>query len=146
MYKRDKEITQVKNERILRFPLFYRMVMLICCIFSDCMSIGILIFQFEEWPYAILFFLVFSCPCLVAFILWSLWKVEIRKDGFIYRNYFGISKEYSFSGLEIENHSKGLKWWFKKNNKKIICIAYFIENGNALEKACRKYQSKHKCE
>ena len=103
-----------------------------------------LITSFEDWPVAVLMSCAFQLPSLLAFYLWTMWKVEILKDGFIYRNYFGKKRRYYFSELELCEHPKGLKWFFKKNGKKIICLAYYVEGENILKKNYRKFQAKQK--
>ncbi|MGN0824033.1 MAG: DUF6560 family protein [Candidatus Coproplasma sp.] len=132
------------NKQILRVPTFYRLVFLFLLIFCIIISIYALIFQIDEWPYLIILDGFFALPSLIFFICWSLWKVEILQDGFIYRNYFGVKRKYNFADLEYKMHSKGAKWYFYKNGKKIICIAYFIENGNTLERAYKKFNQKNK--
>ena len=132
------------SNKILRLPLFYRLVVLSLSIFCVIISIYLLIFQKEEWPYLIILDVFFALPSMIMFISWSLWKVEIIQDGFIYRNYFGVKHKYNFADLEYIIHPKGAKWYFYKNGKKIICIAYYIENGNMLERAYKKFSQKNK--
>ncbi|MGN0804791.1 MAG: DUF6560 family protein [Candidatus Coproplasma sp.] len=132
------------NKQVLRFPKIYRLVFLFLLIFCIIISIYLLVFQTDEWPYLFILDGLFALPSLIIFICWSLWKVEILQDGFIYRNYFGIKRKYNFAELEYKMHSKGSKWYFYKNGKKIICIAYFIENGNKLERAYKKFNQKNK--
>ena len=138
----EEENKTVKT--VLRFPLFYRMVAAIVSVCFSLFSIAILIFQFEEWPYAILLLCVLGLPYLIMFICWSLWKVEVVKGGFIFRNYFGKRKEYRYEDLEFRQHPKGLKWYFYKNGKKVICLAYYIEDENKLLRAYNKFMQKQR--
>lgn len=138
-----------EDKLVLQFPIIYR----IGPIFSFVVftSVGVFYFvsqmvlpsNYEEWPYLILLFLIDCWPGIML-VCWSLWKVEAGKDGFVYRNYFGIKREYKFSELEYKDTSKGLKWYFLKDGKKVITIAYFIENGDTLYKLYRKYKRKQK--
>lgn len=132
------------NKQVLRFPKIYRLVFLFLQIFCMIISIYGLIFQIDEWPYLIILDGGFGLPSLIIFTCCTLWKVEILQDGFIYRNFFGIRRKYNFADLEYKVHSKGLKWYFYKNGKKIICISYYIENGNKLEKAYKKFNQSNK--
>ena len=137
------EITE-QSKQILKIPSFLRNTMLVCFLgFSVCEGIA-LIFDPEEWPALIIGLCFFQVPFISFFICWSLWKVEIYKDRFVYRNYFGIKREYKFCDLEYVMHPKGLKWYFYKDGKKVFCMAYFIENGDKLYRVYRKYKSKNK--
>ena len=87
--KVNRQSNPEKNKTTLRIPLFYRIVMLMLFCFISIISLYILIFQLEDWPYILIGMGFFGMPGLIAFILLSLWKIEIKDDGFIYRNYFG---------------------------------------------------------
>lgn len=83
------------NKKVLHFPKIYRLVFLFLLIFCIIISIYLLVFQTDEWPYLFILDGLFALPSLIIFICWSLWKVEILQDGFIYRNYFGIKCKYN---------------------------------------------------
>lgn len=140
----NNSLEVAKEGSILKIPLGYRMTGLVCFIFFTLVSVALLIFQFEDWPYVILFLVAFALPTFLMFLLWSLWKVEILKDGFRYRNFIGIKREYKFKDLELIQHPKGLKWYFYKDGKKVFCMAYYIENENKLARAYNKYMQKNK--
>lgn len=140
----SRETKTIKNKQILRIPFFYRLIFLLLLIFCIAISVCLMIFQFDEWPYLIILDGVFGLPSIIAFICWSLWKVDILPEGFIYRNYFGIKRKYYFADLEYKMHPKGSKWYFYKSGKKIICIPYYIEGGNKLERAYKKFFQKKK--
>ena len=135
---------QIKNKRILQFPFYYRLVMFLVFLFCVFISIFLLIFQFEGWPCLIILYVFFGFPALIIFTCWSLWRVEILPDGFIYRNYFGKKREYKFIDLEYRMHPKGLKWYFYKNGKKIFCMPFYIENEIKLKRAYNKFRQKNK--
>lgn len=123
---------------ILRIPLFYRIIPIAVFVFCFLISMYILIFQFEDWPYILLIMIAFGLPFIIMFLTWSLWKVEMQDDGFVYRNYFGKKAAYKYSELKFEQHPKGLKWFFYKDDKKVLCIAYFIKNGDVLYKRYKR--------
>lgn len=142
-----KRITQKRNQKandtnnktnILRIPSAYRITMLVCSIVSFGVSMLAFIIKGEAWQLGLMFFLIVALFMLILFICWSLWRVEIYKDCFIYRNYLGKRKEYKYSELEYRAHPKGLKWYFYKDGKKVFCMPYYIENENKLVKAYRK--------
>ncbi|MBR2023376.1 MAG: hypothetical protein IJ996_02520, partial [Clostridia bacterium] len=83
-------------------------------------------------------------PGLTMFVCWSLWKVEVRRDSFTYRNFMGITKTYYYADLEWDIAHTGLKWWFFKDGKKVFCMAYFIEDENKLRRIYNKYKQKHR--
>lgn len=128
---KDKEL---KEKSVLRFPLFYRIVPVLWGPWCIIISIYVLLFQSEDWQYIIMIFCVFGLPFSAISIMWSMWKVEMKEDGFTYRNYFGVRREYKYDELEYSDHPKGLKWFFLMNGKKMICIAHYIERGDALRK------------
>ena len=133
-----------KDKNILEFPLFYRIVPLVLFGFSAVGSICILLFRFEEWSFIIIIMGFFGLPSLIMFILWSLWRVDIKDNGFIYRNYFGRKKEYKYEDLEYKMHPKGLIRNFRKDGKKVLRMAYYIENGDRLDTLYHQYIKKHK--
>ncbi|MDE5563398.1 MAG: hypothetical protein K2J01_07650 [Clostridiales bacterium] len=141
VYKTD---SNSEGKRVLKFPRFFRLVPFLLFCFTVICSICILLFQFEEWPYILLLFGVFGLPSLIMFILWSIWRVDIKEDGFIYRNYFGKKNEYKYAELEYQLHPKGLKWYFYKNNKKVLCVAYYVNGGDTLDRLYHKYISRHR--
>lgn len=127
------------NEKgVLRVPLLYRIVPIAVFMFCVFISLYILLFQFEDWPYILLMMGAIGLPFLVMFIMCSLWKVEIKDDSFLYRNFFGKKTEYEYNALEYKQHPKGLKWFFYKDGKKVFCMAYYIKNGDALYKRWKK--------
>ncbi len=141
VYKKGKKTNE---KTVLHFPLLFRIVPILMFGVTAIGCVCILLFQFEEWPLAILIFVGFSLPGLIMFIMWSLWRVDVKEDGFVYRNFLGRKKEYKYEDLEYQMHPKGMKWYFYKDNKKVICIANWIENEDFLEKRYRKYIRQNK--
>lgn len=82
-----------------------------------------------------------TIPFLLMSILWSLWKVEIRDEDFVFRNWFGKKRTYRYEDLELRYHPKGLKWYFYKGDKKVFIMAYYIDGRSLLE---RRYKKMHK--
>lgn len=131
-----------EENNILRMPMLYRIVFISVTCFTVICSVCILLFQFEEWPLTLLFLGFVGLPYLIMFITYSLWRVDVKDDGFIYRNFFGRKTEYKYEDLKYEMHPKGLKWYFYKGDKKVFCMAYYVENGDRLEKMYRKHIEK----
>lgn len=133
------------HKNTVQFPLSYKIYMAICglafiffgilCIFvheSDT--------SWEEIVTACSIFCglgVFSLGCSCV---WTLWKATFDENGFTYRNYVGRKRTYSFAEVKIWEHPRGAKWFFLKDGKKILCISYFVTNGDALEEAYYKSQ------
>lgn len=132
------------KSRILKFPAPYKIIFLSVIVFCLCIAIYTVIFQCEDWPYLLILFGFFGIPALIIFVCWSLWKVEIHNSYFIYRNYLGKKKVYRYSDLEYKEHQKGLKWYFYKDGKRVLCMPYYIEGENKLYKAYKKNRLKNK--
>lgn len=144
LYLVYKKCNEPIEKYVLRFPRVYRIVPFSLFCFTVICSVCILLFQFEEWPYILILIGFFGMPGLIMFIMWSLWKVDIKEESFVYRNFFGKKYEYCYGDLKYQMHPKGLKWYFYKNNKKVFCMAYYIKNEDLLEKTYRKHISKIK--
>lgn len=139
------EIENDKARYVLRIPIFYRTVP-IFVILLYCFIVIITLVQRESIKYIIGGGLLIGLPGMIMFTCWSLWKVEIRRDEFVYRNYIGVRKIYRYADLEYNIVKTGLKWYFYKNGKKVFCMPYYIEGGNKLEHIYKKYKSKHRNE
>lgn len=142
VYKYSRKYgTKPKNPRVLRFPRFFLVIPIFGFCFCLLYSIYILLFQFEDWPFIILFFGIFGFPGLFAFIAWSVWKVDIKDDGFVYRNFIGRKVEYKYKDLEYKQSKRyrSLKWYFYKGDKKVFCMPPYIDGDNLLYKKYRKY-------
>ncbi|WP_438847644.1 hypothetical protein [Anaerocaecibacter muris] len=140
-FKRTSHETCTK--RILRILKFYRIIPLLVFSFSLIASICIFVFHFDDWPYVFLWLGFLGIPSLILFITWSLWKVEMKSEGFVFRDFSGRKNEYNYRELEYREHPKGLKWYFYKNDRKVICIPYYIEGGDALKKVYQKTEIKN---
>ncbi len=85
--------------------------------------------------------LIFSIIGLIAvlvFIAFSLWKLEIGKDKFIYRNFLGITKIYFYKDMEMPDNFTCFI-----NGKKVFRRPGYI-NTNLLYKVYKKYRAKEK--
>lgn len=140
-------MTQVVNlnQKILKIPMSYRIPLLVCSI--TCISVGLFIAFITKgngWVIGLILFLAVALLTLILFSCFTLWKVEIKEDGLIYRNYFGRKKLYNFADLELREYSGRLKWFFIKDGKKVICIESIIKNNEALKDAYYKFLKKSK--
>jgi hypothetical protein len=144
--KKKKEVEETFSEEgcILKMPELYKIVPCMVIIFAVIMSIYTLLAQFEDWPYLIILWFFFGLPSITMLICFSVWKVEVRKEEFVYRNFLGKIKIYEYKDLEHRYDERGLKWYFYKDGKKVFCMPYYIENGNKLERVYKKYQTKNR--
>lgn len=148
--KNNRKKTDVKEDNffedgyILKMPELYQIVPCIGLAFVIIMSIYILLVQFEDWPYLIILWLFFGIPCIIMLVCFSIWKVEVQKEKFVYRNFLAKIKTYQYKDLELRYDDKGIKWYFYKDNKKVFCMPYYVEDGNKLEKVYKKYQTKNR--
>ena len=127
-----------KNKRILKYPRLYSVMPLCLLAFSVSISAWIFLFQFEYWQCTLILLGVLGLPSLIVSIAWGLWKVEIKDEGFVYRNFFGRKVEYNYIDLEYRVSSNGLKWYFYKGDKKVVSIAHYIGGGDLLYKTYKK--------
>lgn len=139
------------NQKILKFPLKYRTLMLVSSI--TFIVIGVLLILIAKWQVVLAFlvaesdnywqvglvFLVVALLVLILFIIFSLWKVEIKEDGFVYRNCFGRKRSYNFVDLEIREQPRRFEWSFYKEGKKIISLESIIKDNEALKEAYYKF-------
>lgn len=134
---------QIKGERgtILLQPRLYRLLPLIVMTIPVFLSIWISLFQWEDWPYFTFLFLPICLICAGISISFSMWKIEIQKDKFIYRNYFGITKSFSYEDLEYKFNGK--KYAYMINNKTVFIMPDWIEDGNILKRVYTKYKTAH---
>ena len=70
---------------ILKMPNMYRVVSSLLIVFWLFVTIIILLTQLEDWPYIIAFGVFSGLPGIIMLICFSLWKVEVQKEKFIYR-------------------------------------------------------------
>lgn len=107
--KKKKEVEETFSEDgyILKMPELYRIVPCIGLIFLIIMSIYTLLAQFEDWPYLIIVWFFFGIPCIIMLICFSVWKVEVRKEEFVYRNFLGKIKIYEYKDLEHRYDGRG---------------------------------------
>ena len=142
----DNEISSTKT-LVLRIPKFYRgialLVPLVCIFLSIWIIIPIISARKEllELMWLVPLWMM-GAPFVGIFICWSLWKVEASKDGFTYRNWFGKGRVYKFEDLTYKCADSCIKWWFLKDGKKVICLAYYIEGENKLLKRYNKCMSR----
>ena len=129
---------------ILKMPNMYRVVSFLLIVFWLLVTIIILLTQLEDWPYIIAFGIFSGLPGIIMLICFSLWKVEVQKEKFIYRNFIGKTKVYQYMELKFQVDDKGIKWYFYKDGKKVFSMPYYIENGNKLERVYKKYQTKNR--
>lgn len=129
------EKTSSKKKNIVRIPFAFRTIMLICTLGFLAFSILALTVKGEEWQVGMFGSIIIALIWLIIFVAWTLWKIEFTEEGFTYRNFIGIKKSYKFKDLELREHPKGMKWYFYKNGKKILCVDCYKENENELMKA-----------
>lgn len=151
LYKKRKRDTKQDESEfseksyILKIPVQYRIVPLLLIGLYFFIVIIVLV-QKEDISYIIGGGVLIALPGLIMFICWSLWKVEVRRDEFVYRNFIGRTKKYKYAELEYDIANSGLKWYFYKDGKKVFCMPYYIEDGNKLERVYKRYKRKHRDE
>lgn len=130
-----------KNNNILRMPSIVRNVGIACLAFLCWVILYILFFQFENCPLIIIYGGLIFFP-LSLLMLGINWRIEIQQDGFVYRNFWRKKKYYKYSEIEIRLCSQA-KTFLYKDNKKVLTIPYYIEDGDKFIKLISK-KRKHK--
>ena len=144
--KKDASKQTINGKTTLRYPDFYRDFPKVFIILFLLILIGILIFAEEKWGLSLLILGVLI-PIITVYIIFTLWQVEIQEAGFVYRNYFGITKEYQFCDLEFKDIDSKFSWGigketFFKDGKKVFSMPNSINGGYILKKIYKKYRSK----
>ena len=142
--KEDNPVTENKSEEYkteLRFPKAYRYAMLIC-------ALGILVLTaiatpFSTEPELWWTLAMTSIPAFMFFYCYTMWKVDVGKDGLKYRNMLGITKYYRYSELTYAYNKTVTKLYFYKNKKKVFSIPYFVEGDRSLLRAYKKSVNKN---
>ena len=134
--------SHIKGEQgaILLQPKLYRWLPLLFMTIPLFLSIWIVLFQWQDWRYLVFLFLPICLICASVSICFSLWKIEIQKNRFLYRNYFGITKSYFYEDLEYRFNGK--KYAYMLNNKTVFVMPDWIENRNMLKRSYTKYKLK----
>ena len=127
--------TNPKKKNIIRIPFAFRLTMLVCSLGFVTFSILALTVKGEEWQMGVVGFFLIALIWFFIFLTWTLWKIEFTDEGFTYRNFIGIKKSYKFKDLELREHPKGMKWYFYKGGKKVVCVDCYKENENELMQA-----------
>lgn len=102
--------------------------LIVCYIIIVC----IFIFSFNEQSVAAAIALFVFSWVYVYIIMYALnWRIEVTKDGFVYRNLFRKVRVYQYSDIEAIKRIKigGYKLVFKKRR---ISIDYYILNSEIL--------------
>ena len=143
-----KEKADETKTNIILQPLFY----LLAGIFMVIGSIAILAVLWivpavdnanRELPMILLMLFLFGGVGIlgVSFIILRLnWRIEIREDGFSFRNVFRVTKQYSFE--EITEIDTGRAYRYYKGKKKILAISMLQPNCFLLAEAFSKWKSK----
>lgn len=86
----------------------------------------------KEWT-AVTIILIFSTSCLLMIIYQLIWKIEVTKEGIIFRNIFGIQRKYIYDVLETRRINNGYKIYNKEKKRTITRVSYYCQNFNTVE-------------
>jgi hypothetical protein len=149
--KNKKETYDENNNkvRIVQFYEFYRIVLIIgAIIFNVIIQILIYMFPYDCKGYEIymclLFWISLGFPTLFLAIIWNMWKIEVHKEYFIYRGYFGKKSKHYYSEVILDSHRRGPRWYFKKDGKKICSFHPMEVDCSAIVNAYFKYFEKER--
>lgn len=132
----------MKEYHILKMPNIVKNVGIFGTAFLCVLTVYVLLFQFEDLLYVIVFGGMFELLYISLLMLGINWRIEIQQDGFVYRNFWRKKKYYKYSEIEIRLCSQA-KTFLYKDNKKVLTIPYYIEDGDRFIKLISK-KRKHK--
>ncbi len=133
-----KEREKGKNGTVFRQPKLHTALALFISLPCMLISAFLAVFQ-RETEFALEAALLCSIAGSIAalvFIGLSLWKLEIRKDKFIYRNFLGITKTYAYKDVEFPEGNDGCF----VNGKKVFQMPWYF-NTNLLYRVWKKYRN-----
>ena len=128
-----------RDGNILRFPMLYRGLPALGVAVFVLMYLITLIIQPEKWQEGLIVILIISVPCSIVFTVFSLWRVEVGKEEFLYRNFIGIKKQYRYEDIYLD----GLVFRLRANGKKVFKMPDIIPNRGQLTRCYTKYRLKN---
>jgi len=149
--KNKKETYDENNNkvRVIQVYEFYRVTAIFLSIcFNIILPILIYMFPYDCKGYEIymclLFWISLGFPFLFLAIIWNMWKIEVHKEYFIYRGYFGKKSKHYYSEVILDCHRRGFRWYFKKDGKKICSFHPMDVDCDAIIHAYCKFHQKEK--
>ncbi len=132
-----KECERKENGTVFRQPKLHTALALFISL--PCLLLSAFLVAFHrETEFALeaaLLCSIISGIAAIVFIGLSLWKLEIQKDKFIYRNFLGITKTYYYKDVEFPNGDYGCFL----NGKKVFQMPWYF-NTNLLYRVWKKYR------
>ena len=149
--KNKKETYDENNNkvRIVQFYEFYRILLIVGAIFINVIvPIFVYMYPYDCKGYeiyvCILIWFPFGFLTLFLAIIWNMWKIEVHKEYFIYRGYFGKKSKHYYSEVILDSHRRGFRRYFKKDGKKICSFHPMECDCDAIIHAYKKYREKEK--
>lgn len=144
--QKTKDNNLKDNVKVIKNPTKVRVVMWFISCFAF-IFIPVMYFALFEtarvWLFVILWVLLFCLPSFIFAISWSIWKLEVSKDYFIYRNYFGNTQKYYFKDLKEDINKELTKWYLVKNGKRVICLeSSLFDDSDYLQTAYYNFKEK----
>lgn len=127
-----KKVDEQGNCKFIQ-PALYRWLPILGVILASGLSIYIVLFQKDDMIWLI-FFLMIIFICILISIAFSLWKVEIKKESFIYRNCIGIQKEYFYKDIECKD-----AYTYYLGEKVVFRMPSYIKDGRLLYRIYKKH-------
>ncbi len=127
--------------KTLRYPLGYRLAPLITLGFFAVVVFLYFIFGAKNWLYVVAAAVVAAVGLCVS-LCFSLWRVVIKDESFVFRSCLGTSVEYFYKDLQQKNEPSGAKWFFVCDGQKVFTMPFFVRGGNKLLSAYDNYYNR----
>ena len=150
MARRRSHVAPDVDPKVIKQPILYFYVGLFSTLFHFGFAIfsllapdGIFTEDCVELRWTLFsIFLLFAFGCSWIAILQVNWKIEIRDDGFLFRNTFGIKRTYQFDEIEEVYMSSTIR--YKHLGKTVVSISFLQPNYDALSIAFSNYRAQRK--
>ena len=127
-----------RKANVLRYPLAYRLAPLVTVGYFAVVTALVYIFGAKDWIYSIASGVV-AVGGVVLSICWSLWRVVIRYDNFVFTNCFGNRITLMYVELELRETVQGAKWHFYRGSEQVFCMPFFVQCRDKLSNAYYDY-------
>lgn len=127
-----------RYDGVLRYPLNYTLSPLLFVLFFAVTTVTVALTDLSEWYYIFLSGAV-ALGWTPFMIMWSIWKVEVGEEGFVYRNFVGKKTAYRYANLSVRVNERRTKWGFYVGEQCVFTMPFFVTDGERLKKAYDNY-------
>ena len=144
--KKIEEEQKLQKVKIIRWALWMRIVMWVGIFFLLLMLLptAIIFSPSDELLPSLILCVILVLPWLIIATCWTLWKIEVHKEYFVYRNYFGRKRTYYYKDITDGVNKQVTKWVLYNNGKKIVSLSIVVTDYTPLKHALYKFQERER--